>query len=348
MKKIVLAIGLACSLLAAPLFSASAVNAETAQTQERIAKIPMQPISKNQMQQQAEPDVKPVRDLAPDELKNLRKMDPFTSVSSYGEITSITEQKEYISKNRVPHLDGSSEAKSSLVTINSVINGDNRTKVTDTTEFPYRAIALVETRHPSGVYYQCTGFFIDDNTVATAGHCIYDTYQNKWFTEAYVYPAFDGNNYPYVGTTSSHFQVSTSWINVNPPAPNEIYLSDIPKDYGVIKVKNGFANDYGIGYFAIRTSDHAVGEQVNVTGYPYDKDGAMWKALGYVKALDTYRIDHDADAVSGNSGSPIFNSKNGVLAAIGVNNAESSSMNYGARIIGYTYDNLRYWSSLSY
>lgn len=350
MRRYLFMIGLACTLVFTPLFSQTAVLAKTDSSKEPIVHIPLKrvdkKVEKNAIQSFHVEELKPVRNFTNDELKKLEKLHPFTSVSSHGEVKTIAEQSKQIKQNHAPDLKSNDETNPTFTT-QTIIGSDNRSKVTNTTQYPYNAIALIETQHPNGTYYQCTGFFIDDNTVVTAAHCIYDTYLNKWFTRAYIYPAFDGVRYPYVGTTSSTFYVSTSWINVNPPSADQLYLSDTPKDYGVIKVKDGFAPTYGIGMFSIRSTNHEVGEQVNVSGYPIDKIG-MWRGLGYIKALDTYRIDHDADAIQGNSGSPIFNSKRGVLAVIGVNSAESANMNHGPRIIGFTYNNLVYWAGLPY
>lgn len=350
MKKQLFIFGLACTLIFTPLLSRGIVQAEANPNEDPIVHIPLKPVEKKEsafsIQQFNTKNEKPIRNFTEKELKELEKMHPHTSVSSHGEIITVEEQSKQIRQKRAPIQQNVNENEP-VFTPQTIIGPDNRTKVTNTTEYPYNAIAMIETQHPNGKYYQCTGFFIDDNTVVTAAHCIYDTYLNRWFNRAYIYPGYDGLRYPYVGTTSTTFHVSTSWISVNPPSPDHLYLSDTPKDYGVIKVENGFAPTHGIGMFTIRSTNHEVGEQVNVTGYPTDRIG-MWKALGYIRNLDTYRIDHDADAVKGNSGSPIFNSKRGFLAVIGVNSAESSNMNHGPRIVGYTLSNLTYWSSLSY
>jgi glutamyl endopeptidase len=339
-QKAILLIGIACSLVISPLFSKPTVQASPVP----VAKIPMTPVKKPLSGHQKQPALQKVHNFTAKELQSFKKMHPNTSVSSHGKIVPFGKQKDWIKKYRAPHLTGRPD---SGVSTEAVIGTDNRVQVTDTTAYPYRTIAYIETIHPSGAIYGCTGFFIDDNTIATAAHCIYDTYRNVWFTGATIWPAFDGYTSPYIETFSTDFHVSTAWINVTPPSENSLYLSDVPKDYGVIKVVDGFANLQGIGWLPLRTTNHQVGEQVNVTGYPYDKVG-MWKALGYIRALDTYRIDHDADMEQGESGGPIFNSKNGSIAAIGINNAEGTSMNYGARITGNTYNNLQYWSTLSF
>src|SRR5262245_40798732 len=55
------------------------------------------------------------------------------------------------------------------------IGSDTRTRVYNTTDSPWRGIVHITFKKYSGSStYGCSGFLIDRNTVATAGHCLRD------------------------------------------------------------------------------------------------------------------------------------------------------------------------------
>jgi glutamyl endopeptidase len=352
MRKTFTSVGVVCSLLASLLFSFTSVNSGYAQEELTL------PIGKTKppdLQRKLESakrnsnyEVVQQKDFSPSQLQDMKKLDPFTSVGNDGSIVTPQEQKEQIQKHHFPNLDGSPEATKSAISTNGIVGSDDRTQITDTSVYPYHAVAYIDIMDQSGAYVgHCTGFFIDDNTVATAGHCVYDTYYNKWYGDIYITPAQNGTNYPYGVWLATAKYTTSGFMQSNPSSPNTIPPEDIQYDYAVLKLPSGFANIIGIGWFAIRNYDHTVGEQVNATGYPGDKPyGTMWRGLGYIRALQTYRIDYDADVMPGESGGPVFNQKNGTLAAIGLNSAGTSTMNYSPRFTGTVYDNLMYWSGL--
>jgi V8-like Glu-specific endopeptidase len=296
-----------------------------------------------------------------EELERISKMDPNTSVGSDGSIVTIEEQQKFIKKNRI-QLNGSGDVEDTSE-FGTMATSDFE-RVTDRTSYPYRAITEIEVLWPNGTYSRCSGFFIDADTVATAGHCIYDTYSNVYAIEAVVYPfgRTDG-----IGHFSNKFYVSSSWINVTSYDPNKGTMAeaDFAKDYGVIDLLGAPANDNGYGWFAIRDYNHEVGEGINLSGFPdgmygnnssYDVMGdGLYRSLGNVIALDTYLIKSSAFSWHGMSGGPSFNTKNGTTAAIGITNGttaqsindpESGNHSLSARIVGYTKTNLEYWSGL--
>ena len=64
-------------------------------------------------------------------------------------------------------------APNPAATERSVIGKDGRTKVTDTTVYPARAIGQLVVGQ-NGQEYICTGWLIDLNTILTSGHCAYN------------------------------------------------------------------------------------------------------------------------------------------------------------------------------
>jgi beta-glucanase (GH16 family) len=59
--------------------------------------------------------------------------------------------------------------------IQTVYGNDDRTIVSDTTVFPYRAIVYLSIQYEGTKQgYRGTGFFINEDTILTAAHCLYD------------------------------------------------------------------------------------------------------------------------------------------------------------------------------
>ena len=80
-----------------------------------------------------------------------------------------------------------------------------------------------------------------------------------------------------------------------------------------------------------------VNSNVEVIGYPGDKDfGTMWGGTGKITST-TNRIEHTVDTFEGQSGSPILNSSNQVL---GVHRGGTTSIGYGVKMTTNLYNYL--------
>ncbi|MCO7126468.1 trypsin-like peptidase domain-containing protein [Sporolactobacillus shoreicorticis] len=157
--------------------------------------------------------------------------------------------------------------------------------------------------------YSCTGWFVDHNTVVTAAHCVYDTYNNKFYDAWYVYPAENGTDLPYGGEATTEAYVSGGWQSANPPDPESVYYLDVAFDYAVINLNTDtdFPN-----HLSIHTSVNANGNIYSI-GYPGDKsfesNGSyyyyMYRSLGTINKIEYSTITHNAYVTSGMSGGPI-------------------------------------------
>jgi glutamyl endopeptidase len=221
----------------------------------------------------------------------------------------------------------------------SIIGADGRTRVNPTTAYPNRAIAylVIEFGTTSGT---CTGWFIGPNTVATAGHCIYDTATNRWASKITVYAGRNGSIA--VATTSAKYWMSvTGWVI----SENWEY------DYGVIKTTNNTGNTVGWFGFRWQSSNTFAGNYI-IRGYPGDKArGTMWTMNGAVTTrsnLNPRKLWYTIDTAGGQSGSPVYATYNeeccyGIAVhAYGL----SSGYNSGTRITKDVYNNLLMWKSM--
>lgn len=210
----------------------------------------------------------------------------------------------------------------------TVIGADNRYKINTTTTYPYRAIA-----HVTSSIGGCTGWFINANTIITAGHCVYGT---GWATNVRVYPGRNGSYTPYGSCGATRLFTVTGWTTRHDPQ----------YDYGAIKLNCTIGNS--TGWFGYRwQSSTLTGQATYIAGYPGDKTYAtMWRHDDKVRITDARRIFYANDTYAGQSGSPVWNggancSPCGI--AIHTYGVGSNGYNGGTRITSDVFNNLTNW-----
>jgi glutamyl endopeptidase len=191
--------------------------------------------------------------------------------------------------------------------IDGVIGDDNRVRVEATTEFPWRAIADIDVYFPENTV-TCTGFFIGPHTVATAGHCIFNSNEGGWATSVKIMPGRNSFSTPFGSQTVStnNLRAPTQWVDSNNPE----------YDYGAIILTNDtIGKQVGWYKYESLTDDELLGQLINVSGYPGDKpDPAcmilpacqLWRDTDPITAVRSRIINYAADTYSGQSGSPVW------------------------------------------
>lgn len=275
--------------------------------------------------------------MSKEQLMKIKKLEPFTSIGSDGSIVPFDEQKPFIEELSNPKFNVDSFLP------NGVIGTDNRSRITDTTQRPYRSVVYLLIQQANGNWIRCSGFLIDANSVATAAHCIYDSYNNQWAQAALVTPGRNGNEFPYDSEWATGVYVDASWINTDPPGDGQLWIDDVAYDYGVINLPKDFKYDNGSLVLDL-TRGHHVGDPHNAVGYPADLGYYMYRAPGTVKKIGVGGIIHtNSDITGGMSGGPIIND---VSHAIGIISAESSDINYASEITAPKRQLLDFWRSI--
>ncbi|QHZ49218.1 serine protease [Bacillus sp. NSP9.1] len=221
--------------------------------------------------------------------------------------------------------------------LKSVIGTDNRTRVSNTTAYPYRAIV-----HISSSIGSCTGWLIGPKTVATAGHCVYDTASGSFAGTATVSPGRNGSSYPYGSVKSTRYFIPSGWRSGN-----------TNYDYAAIELSEPIGNT--VGYFGYSyTTSSLTGTNVTISGYPGDKpSGTQWQHSGPITVSETYKLQYSIDTYGGQSGSPVFeqsssrtNCSGPCSLAVHTNGVYGgSSYNRGTRITKEVFDNLTNWKN---
>lgn len=219
----------------------------------------------------------------------------------------------------------------------SIIGPDERIRVRDTTQFPFRAAVLIA--FAAG---RCSGWLIGPDTVVTSGHCVHSGGPwGGWYDKGsyMIYPGRDGPRAPFGSCSARRLFSVVGWT--------EQGRDDF--DYGAIKLNCtiGFSTGW-FGFFTTNTS--LKGLPTHIAGYPGDKPLTMWRSRGRVTVSQARRVFYRNDTVGGMSGSAVYHQRKGCgFCAMAVHGygiygqPPFSNNNHGTRITAQVFRNLNAW-----
>ncbi len=239
----------------------------------------------------------------------------------------LDEPEEYSAKQQEAEGDGAID-----VVPRKVLGEDSRTPVNNPSQRPYSSIARLVITFSNGQQFAGTGFLVSPDTLLTAGHCIYDL--DYGFGQARTITAvFDNqteNNADHVYTAKEVF-VPSGYINSDD--------GDTDYDFGLIRLHEPVEDTSRV--VRVSTFDAGISRQnLLLAGFPYSnsvpvEEQKMLEARGITDHIIGRRtLMHYIDSASGQSGSPMLDSKNNVVA-IHTFARSSEEINGGTAIDSY-------------
>ncbi|MFZ4583866.1 MAG: trypsin-like serine peptidase [Acidimicrobiia bacterium] len=219
---------------------------------------------------------------------------------------------------------------------NFVIGTDTRVKVKDTTIAPYKRVVFIIGQLGSYLY-SCSGAMISPNTVATAGHCVYNRPSSsapmQYATNVRVYPGANADGPPFGRCNGVALYPSAAWVD----------RQAMSYDYAAIKLDCNIGNT--VGWFALDTApDMQIGWTTQLLGYPADKaTGSQWTASGIITNITARRVTYNNDTYSGTSGGPVLRKFGTVNKIVAINAYQSYFENSGTRITPAVLSDFNSW-----
>jgi V8-like Glu-specific endopeptidase len=217
-----------------------------------------------------------------------------------------------------------------------VIGADARSKIQNTTVFPYSAIAEVD--FDQVFQGGCTATMISRNTALTAGHCVYSFGDQDWNSVTQIAPG------RYRNATDPTATVNPFGIwYVNYISTFEAWTQKRERAYdiGVIRLdprtnEEGCPHYYpgdavGFAGFSKAVVEDSRLATATITGYPADKnDGGQWRSgsceWNHVEPRFSY---HYCDTYGGMTGSAVLTADNEVLGEHSIGFTDPTNDNIG-------------------
>jgi V8-like Glu-specific endopeptidase len=221
-----------------------------------------------------------------------------------------------------------------------VVGSDDRVRIRETGQFPWRVVCALRIHSTSGEQYVGTGWLAGPRTVITAGHCVYLDAMGGWAERVEISPARNGRDRPFSSIASREFQSVRGWT-IDGKREHDYAAIILPADQAVPE-----AGHFG---YAVYDASSLLGAYLNVSGYPADKDdGTQWWSARTSRKVDDTRIWYDVDTAAGQSGAPVWRldpkSHRRVVVGIHTNGAETG--NSATRINPEVFANIERWVAL--
>ena len=214
-----------------------------------------------------------------------------------------------------------------------VIGEDDRVRIDNTTSYPFGAVCSLEITASTGRQFVGTGWLANENTVVTAGHCVFMKDQGGWAASIRVIPGRNGANDTQRSASASRLFSVEGWTNDQRPEA----------DYGAIRLETGVPSAGSIGFVVGEDSDLAR-LRCHVIGYSADKPkGTMWGHVRPLKEVRSNVLVYETDTYGGNSGGPVFYVHGRDVYAVGIHNYGDLSGNMATRITDDVFHNMKRW-----
>jgi V8-like Glu-specific endopeptidase len=193
---------------------------------------------------------------------------------------------------------------------------DTRVPVNPTTGPFFRMVGQLTMTFPNGITYVGTGTLLNQSTVLTCAHNLFDNSIGGWATQVQFTPARNGQLAPFgiFAAAQNGLSVPDLYRQLSPPNPNQsngavpgglVEVTQYIYDYGVVRLAQAVNMADFFGMYA--ADDNQIrASNMDITGYPGDKPpGTMWHAQGPVIGFSDELLFYTISTFEGQSGSPL-------------------------------------------
>lgn len=226
----------------------------------------------------------------------------------------------------LPTLEGNSNDIDGQIGPQHVIGGENRTRRSNTTDYPWRAMGWVNSDQGS-----CTGTQIGPRHVLTSAHCVVN--DKKWRTNLRYYPGRNGSSSPYGSDPAFCMIVPNGWYD----------HEWANYDYALLILPENNSNGW-LGYADLKYSE-LKNKTVWMFGYPSDMSPypSLWGMSGPLEKVYAHSIRHELDDAPVSSGSALYKYNGGNRLVVAVHKGKYWNWHRGPRINDREFDNLWHW-----
>lgn len=231
-----------------------------------------------------------------------------------GEVTNTILHNDTISNNTNGTVDKSSTTtynagNSGTIDLKAVIGmHDERQLVSNTSQYPYCAIAYTETTWPKGELTIGTAFIFDSNKALTAAHYLYDPSKGGNAKSITIYPGQKGSytwNNPYGCAEAINMRYIDTYkevvdANYSVDKNNPYNLEATKYDWGVLKLDDDIGNK--TGYIPLRAYPSLAalaGKTAYISGYPKSHQFYQYLSSGPIWSCNRLYVTHKIDATEG-------------------------------------------------
>ena len=232
-----------------------------------------------------------------------------------------SDYSESLSLNELDKVKENQKQSSQFSLPKHIIGEDSRQQVNPNNS-PYSRVVLLlsgydeDNDNDIDNWYPGTGFMIYNNIMITTAHNMFSHTYGVNAKEMRIYVKNNSNNF------NTTYYYPYSWVL------STAYTSSFDSNYDwcVVQTQNNIGTSTGwFGYSTASSSNR----NVYLSGYPTDHSYFQYSAAGIMNSISSYRVSHNVDSYSGQSGAPLYDS-NGYVYAI--HTGGDSSLNYGCRI----------------
>lgn len=203
----------------------------------------------------------------------------------------------------------------------TIIGVDDRRTITNTSAYPYCAIAYLDVEMACGCGGTGTGFMVAPDCLMTAAHMVACAEHLKPVAKITMYFGYVSNkNYYYKYETTN----PTFWYNSQFSTGNGLVRAEW--DYGYVRVPSSVGT--ATGNFGMKTwkDSEVTSTRFELAGYKW---GVLKSGYGYAQLMNARRMSYTMDDEPGNSGSPVFDAD---YYVVGICSSGNATTNYGCRI----------------